>query len=167
MTPTASTSTTFSLAGQNYQLRRALPSDLDAVVGLLADDPVRRADNPAEAGRSPAYGAAFEAIDSDPAQLLAVVADEAGNVVATMQLTVIPGLARLGATRLLVEAVRVDGRLRGKGLGSAMMGWAVAEGRRRGASLIQLTSDKSRVEAHRFYEQLGFTPSHIGFKLFI
>ena len=82
-----------------------------------------------------------------------------------MQLTGIPGLARSGATRLTVEAVRVDEQLHGNGLGSAMMAWAVEEGRRRDVSLVQLTSDKARDDAHRFYERLGFTPSHVGFKL--
>ena len=93
--------------------------------------------------------------------------DHTETVVATLQLTVIPGLARMGATRLLVEAVRVDERLRGNGLGSAMMEWAIAEGRRRGAALVQLTSDRSRDAAHRFYERLGFTASHVGFKLML
>ncbi|MCC3268327.1 GNAT family N-acetyltransferase [Arthrobacter gengyunqii] len=74
---------------------------------------------------------------------------------------------RAGASRLLVGAVRVDAGLRGNGLGSAMMAWAVEEGRRRGASMVQLTSDRARDSAHRFYERLGFTPSHVGFKLFL
>ncbi|MEC5178994.1 GNAT family N-acetyltransferase [Arthrobacter sp. CG_A4] len=82
-----------------------------------------------------------------------------------MQLTFIPGLARAGATRLQIEAVRVHSGLRGNGLGGAMMTWAFAEGRRRGARLIQLTSDQSRPAAHRFYERMGFEASHLGFKL--
>ncbi|GAA4655510.1 GNAT family N-acetyltransferase [Arthrobacter cryoconiti] len=77
------------------------------------------------------------------------------------------GLSRLGATRLTVEAVRVAAKLRGIGLGSAMLDWAVAEGRRRGAALVQLTSDKKREDAHRFYERLGFAATHVGFKLFL
>ena len=82
-----------------------------------------------------------------------------------MQLTSIPGLARAGATRLQIEAVRVRAELRGNGLGGAMIAWAVAEGRRRGAGLVQLTSDQTRLDAHRFYERLGFAASHVGFKL--
>ena len=104
-------------------------------------------------------------IHADPAQLLLVVVSTENEVVATMQLTFIPGLARGGATRLQIEAVRVRSNLRSNGLGGAMITWAIAEGRRRGARLVQLTSDESRVAAHRFYERLGFEASHVGFKL--
>ena len=86
-------------------------------------------------------------------------------MVATMQLTFLPGLARRGASRMQIEAVRVDGDLRGNGIGSAMIRWAVAEAGRRGAALVQLTSDNTRLDAHRFYERLGFVQSHAGFKL--
>ena len=84
-----------------------------------------------------------------------------------MQLTFIPGLARGGATRLQIEAVRVRSDLRGNGLGGAMITWAINEGRRRGSQLIQLTSDGSRAAAHRFYERPGFEASHVGFKLLL
>ena len=84
-----------------------------------------------------------------------------------MQLTLIPGLARGGAARMQVEAVRVRDSARGHGLGSAMMHWAIQEARSRGAALVQLTSDTRREDAHRFYERLGFTASHVGFKLFL
>ena len=157
----------FTLAGENYKLRRATETDVVRIVELMADDVLRRAENPpAEAGNG-RYLDAFRSIDADPAQLLVVVDDAGSTVVATMQLTIIPGLARNGATRLLVEAVRVDARLRGNGLGTVMMQWAIAEGRRRGTSLVQLTSDKARESAHRFYGRLGFEPSHVGFKLFL
>ena len=157
----------FTLSGKNFRLRRAVESDVAPIIELLNNDPLRAAENSAASEVRASYMAAFSAIDRDPAQLLIVVADDAEKVVATMQLTVIPGLARLGATRLLVEAVRVDEKWRGNGLGSAMMGWAVKEGRLRGAALVQLTSDKAREDAHRFYERLGFTASHVGFKLFL
>ncbi len=104
-------------------------------------------------------------MDADPAHLLCVVDSPEGAVVATMQLTFLPGLARRGATRMQIEAVRVDESLRGNGLGSAMIRWAVAEAGLRGASLVQLTSDNTRSDAHRFYERLGFVQSHAGFKL--
>ncbi|MER8025646.1 GNAT family N-acetyltransferase [Glutamicibacter protophormiae] len=156
---------TFILSENKYCLRRAVEEDLNALVELLSNDPIRQAENPAASEHRAQYLNAFRAIDADPAQLLVVVLDEADVVVATMQLTVIPGLARFGATRLTVEAVRVDERLRGNGLGSEMMKWAVAEGRRRNVALVQLTSDKAREDAHRFYERLGFTASHVGFKL--
>lgn len=158
---------TFSLSKQNFRLRRAAAADVGPIVELLAADELRQEVDSAHPDRRGAYLEAFKRIDADPAQLLVAVADEQDNIVATMQLTVIPGLARAGATRLLVEAVRVDARLRGNGLGSAMMAWAAEEGRRRGAAMVQLTSDRSRGAAHRFYERLGFTPSHVGFKLFL
>ncbi|GAA1347353.1 GNAT superfamily N-acetyltransferase [Arthrobacter roseus] len=83
----------------------------------------------------------------------------------TMQLSFIPGLARAGALRAQIEAVRVHGQYRSKGLGHAMFQWAIAEARRRGCNLVQLTTDKSRSDAHRFYESLGFIASHEGLKL--
>ncbi|MBO0897398.1 MULTISPECIES: GNAT family N-acetyltransferase [Arthrobacter] len=158
---------TFTLSEQNYRLRRAGAADVRPIVELLAADELRQGEDSAEPECHGAYVEAFRRIDADPAQLLVVAANQQDKVVGTMQLTVIPGLARAGATRLLVEAVRVDAGLRGNGLGSAMMAWAVEEGRRRGASMVQLTSDRARGSAHRFYERLGFTPSHVGFKLFL
>ncbi|RAN72591.1 hypothetical protein B5P43_32155 [Bacillus sp. SRB_336] len=155
----------FPLADQHFRLRRAVESDVGPIVDLMARDQLRAAADSAAPERRAPYLAAFHAIDADPAHLLCVVDDDAGSVVATMQLTLLPGLARGGATRLQVEAVRVDDRLRGNGLGSAMMKWAVAEARHRGAALVQLTSDLSRHDAHRFYERLGFVHSHAGFKL--
>jgi GNAT superfamily N-acetyltransferase len=149
-----------------HVLRRATADDLDAVLALLADDPISAArGDRARAEDRPAYERAFEAIDRDPAQRLLVVADAAGLVVGTMQLTLIPGLARRGATRLQVEAVRVSADRRSHGLGAAMMRWAVASAAEERAALVQLTSDAARNDAHRFYERLGFEASHVGFKL--
>ena len=158
---------TLDISGGHFKLRRAVESDVEEIVELLANDAVRRAENSTAPEHQGQYLRAFRAIQADPAHLLIVVTDDRDAVVATMQLTVIPGLARFGATRLLVEAVRVENNLRGNGLGSAMMRWAIAEGKRRGVGLVQLTSDQSRTAAHRFYERLGFTASHVGFKLFI
>jgi GNAT superfamily N-acetyltransferase len=155
----------FALAGRAFQLRRAVESDVGPIVELMARDQLRAAVDSAAPERRAPYVAAFRAIDADPAHLLCVVDDAAGAVVATMQLTFLPGLARGGALRLQIEAVRVDGGLRGNGLGSEMVRWAVEEARRRGAALVQLTSDLSRHGAHRFYERLGFSHSHAGFKL--
>ena len=109
------------------------------------------------------YVRAFGALDVDAAHLL--VAETGGAVVATMQLNFIPGLARRGALRAQVEGVRVRADLRNSGLGRALVLWARSEAGRRGCALIQLTSDKQRPEAHRFYSQLGFTASHEGFTL--
>lgn len=153
------------LPGGTCTLRKANAADLESVVGLLAADPLRAAVDSMEIEDRHRYERAFQAIDGDPAQLLVVGCTPGNEIVATMQLTLIPGLARAGATRMQVEAVRVRDDFRGGGLGSAMLRWAVAEARRRGAALIQLTSDGSRAAAHRFYERLGFEASHVGFKL--
>lgn len=155
----------FALADQTFRLRRAVESDIAGIVELMAADQLRSAvDSVAPERRAP-YLAAFRAIDADPAHLLCVVEDSVGAVVGTMQLTYLPGLARGGATRAQIEAVRVSVDLRGNGLGSAMITWAVEEAGQRGATLVQLTSDNSRTDAHRFYGRLGFVKSHAGFKL--
>jgi GNAT superfamily N-acetyltransferase len=154
--------TTLSVGGVSYVVRRAARDDVPAIVALIAADQLGAA---REVGDLAPYERAFAAIDADPAQLLVVVTDEAGAVAGTLQLTVIPGLARRGALRAQIEAVRVREDLRGQGLGHALLAWAIEEARRRGCALVQLTSDKRRAEAHRFYGRLGFTASHEGFKL--
>nr|BFE68744.1 hypothetical protein GCM10020092_020450 [Actinoplanes digitatis] len=93
------------------------------------------------------------------------MADEAGAVVGTCQLTFIPSLSRRGAERMTIEAVRVRADLRGRGVGRAMMRWSLDRARERGCGLAQLTTDKRRTDAHRFYADLGFEASHEGFKL--
>ena len=113
-----------------------------------------------------AYQAAFEAIDRDPAHLL-IVAQAGHDIVATMQLSFLPGLARRGALRAQIEAVRVDEAYRNRGLGAALFTWAIDESRRRRCALVQLTTDKSRTSAHRFYERLGFAATHEGMKLLL
>ncbi|ANY10423.1 GNAT family N-acetyltransferase [Pseudonocardia sp. HH130630-07] len=129
---------------------------------MLADDPLGAGrEDPADPAP---YRAAFERIDADPSELL-LVADSAGTVVGTLQLSLLPGLARRGALRAQIEAVRVAADRRGAGLGETMVRYAADEARRRGAVLVQLTSDRSRTGAHRFYERLGFVASHEGYKL--
>jgi GNAT superfamily N-acetyltransferase len=146
-------------------LRRARLEDVPAIVALIAADQLGATrDGVRDEADLAAYTAAFRAIDADPAHVL-VVADSAGEIVGTMQLSFLPGLARRGALRAQVEAVRVAERTRGSGLGAAMMAWAIDEARRRGCALVQLTSDKSRTDAHRFYQRLGFAASHEGMKL--
>ena len=153
-----------SADGQTYDVRRAVRADVPAIVDLIAADQIGAARD-GGADLEP-YERAFDAIDGDPAQLLVVVTEPAGGaVVATLQLTVIPGLARRGSRRGQIEAVRVRADLRGRGLGQALMSWAIDEARRRGCTLIQLTSDKRREDAIRFYGRLGFTASHEGLKL--
>jgi len=143
-------------------IRRATATDVPGILALLVDDQlgVGREDL---TDLTP-YQRAFEAIDADVNQLL-VVAERNGELLGTLQLTFIPGLSRRGASRGLVEAVRVAASARGLGLGTTLMEWAVEESRARGCALVQLTSDKSRQDAHRFYTRLGFQNSHEGFKL--
>lgn len=145
----------------DLEIRRATAADVEAVVAMLADDPLgARRESPGD----PAYATAFAAIDADPRQYLAV-AVSGGEVVGTLQLTFIPGLSRRGATRALIEAVRVRADQRGSGLGRRLAEWAIETARARGAALVQLTTDASREDAHRFYERLGFQATHVGMKL--
>ncbi|HUQ61033.1 GNAT family N-acetyltransferase [Lentzea sp.] len=144
------------------KIRRAVATDVEAIVAMLADDPLgAQREKPGD----PAYLSAFEVIDADPHQYLAVAEDETGEVVGTLQLTFTSGLSRMGMTRATVEAVRVRSGQRGNGLGERMLRWAIDEARARGCGVVQLTTDASRVDAHRFYERLGFTASHVGMKL--
>lgn len=149
----------------SVDLRRAVLADVPAIVGLLADDELGRSreSDGAAADLAP-YVRAFTAIDADPAHLLVVAHDDTG-IVGTFQLSFIPGLSRQGSLRAQIEGVRVHQRFRSEGLGSAMIRWAIAEAKRRGCALVQLTTDKSRTEAHRFYERLGFRATHEGMKL--
>ncbi|MEZ0493389.1 N-acetyltransferase family protein [Kineococcus sp. TBRC 1896] len=151
---------------QDVVLRRAVEDDLTAVVGLLADDPVSTArGDRASAADEPLYRSAMLEILADPANDLLVAVDAAGEVVGTLQLTRIPGMARRGSARLLVEAVRVRSTLRSGGIGTALMRWVTdVAAPATGSALVQLTSDNSRTDAHRFYERLGFAGSHRGFK---
>lgn len=140
---------------------RATADDVPSIVALLADDPLgARREDPADTG---AYLAAFAVIDADPHQFLAVARRD-GRVVGTLQLTFVPGLSHRGATRAQVEAVRVHADERGGGLGTEMMAWAEARAREHGAAMLQLTSDATREDAHRFYERLGYAASHVGLK---
>jgi GNAT superfamily N-acetyltransferase len=164
-TRSVATLATVTAGSAQVVLRRAVPDDLAAIVALIAADQLGASrDGVRDAGDMAAYEAAFGAIDSDPAQLL-VVAEVAHRVVGTLQLTFIPGLARRGALRAQIEAVRIAESVRGDGLGSVLLGWAIEEARRRGCALVQLTTDKSRTDAHRFYQRLGFIASHEGMKL--
>lgn len=143
-------------------IRTAVADDVPAIVGMLADDPLgaqrESPDDPAP------YLAALKRLDADPNQHL-VVAVMDGRVVGTLQLSIIPGLSRRGATRSIIESVRIHADARGSGLGTRLIEWAIEESRRQNCQLVQLTSDNTRTDAHRFYERLGFTASHTGFKL--
>jgi GNAT superfamily N-acetyltransferase len=140
--------------------RSATEADLPAIVALLADDVI----GAGREGESDRYLTAFRDVSADPRNHL-VVAEVDGEVAGTLQLTYIPGLSRMGAERAQIEAVRVAAAHRGRGLGRQMITWAVDQARQRGCGLVQLTSDKRRSDAIRFYGSLGFEPTHEGLKL--
>jgi ribosomal protein S18 acetylase RimI-like enzyme len=144
--------------------RPAGPADLPRIIALLVDDTLGRAREDAADPPAPGYVAAFAAIERDPNQLLVVV-EQRGVVVGCLQLSFIPGLSHQGAWRGQIESVRIAASERGGGLGRRMFDWAIGECRTRGCRLVQLTSDKTRPDAIRFYESLGFKPSHEGMKL--
>ncbi|WP_412078371.1 N-acetyltransferase family protein [Streptomyces xanthophaeus] len=144
--------------------RTATRADLPAVLALLADED--RVVDPASVVVGEAHERAFAAIGADARNEMLVLTDDAdGVVLGCLQLTYIPGLGQNGQDRALVEAVRIRADRRGGGLGAELMELAVERARKRGCGLVQLTSDKRRTAAHRFYEHLGFARSHEGFKL--
>jgi GNAT superfamily N-acetyltransferase len=135
---------------RSVRVRKATREDVPAIVRMLADDTL---------------GATREQYaDPLPAAYWDALAEIEGAVVGTLQLTFIPGLTRLGMWRAQIEGVRVDSSRRGMRLGETMLTWAIDEARRRGCKLVQLTTDKSRPDAHRFYERLGFVATHEGLK---
>ncbi|MEU7302041.1 GNAT family N-acetyltransferase [Streptomyces sp. NPDC007189] len=146
----------------DLEIRRATVDDLPAIVAMLADDPLG-AERESPDDMTP-YRAALQRLEADPNQHL-VVAVREGRVIGTLQLTIIPGLSHRGATRALIEAVRIHADERGSGLGGQLIEWAIETSRQLDCRMVQLTSDKTRTDAHRFYERLGFTASHEGFKL--
>ncbi|MFH8881918.1 GNAT family N-acetyltransferase [Streptomyces californicus] len=146
----------------DLEIRPVTANDLAQVVAMLADDPLG-AQRESPDDLTP-YEKAFQRLADDPNQHV-VVAVREGRVVGTLQLTIVPGLSRRGATRSIIEGVRIHGDERGSGLGTQLIQWAVDESRRQDCQLVQLTSDVTREDAHRFYERLGFTASHVGFKL--
>jgi GNAT superfamily N-acetyltransferase len=155
VTPSASTL-------RRVLFRTATRADLPAVIALLADDMLGKARDFTVVDDT--YERAFAAIDADPRSLLAI-ADDDGEVIGCMQITYIPGLGRHGAERAQFEAVRIRSDRRGNGLGRQFMAWAIDQARDRGCALVQLTTDKARTDAHRFYVALGFVASHEGMKL--
>ncbi|MER7724996.1 GNAT family N-acetyltransferase [Streptomyces sp. NPDC096323] len=146
----------------DLEIRPAAVDDLAEIVAMLADDPLgAQRESPDDLAP---YLTALRRLADDRHQHV-VVAVRAERVVGTLQLTVIPGLSRRGSTRSVIEGVRVHADERGSGLGTQLIQWAVDESRRQGCQLVQLTSDATRTDAHRFYERLGFVASHVGFKL--
>ena len=146
--------------------RRATEADVPAIIAMLADDILGAARETGSPESLPKYLTAFRAIDADPNQFLLVV-ENGAEIVGTLQLTFIAGLARAGLKRGLVEAVRVARDRRGQKIGEAMIAWTLEKCRLERCGIVQLTTDKSRKDAHRFYDRLGFEPSHIGYKMML
>jgi GNAT superfamily N-acetyltransferase len=154
--------------GAAVTVRPARREEVPAIVALLADDPLGREREAASEPLPDAYWCAFDKIAAQTGNLLFVAerhGDVPGEIIGCLQLTIIPGLSRRGMTRALIEAVRVGAGARGLGVGEQMVRHAIEVARAAKCGLVQLTSDTSRVDAHRFYERLGFVASHVGFKL--
>ncbi len=144
-------------------IREATREDLPAIIALLADDVNGAKREDASLPLDPGYGAAFDAIHADPNHML-IVAERDGRVIGTLQLSFLPGLSRRGGWRGQIEAVRIASDLRSQGLGAELIDWTVTQCRARGCRMAQLTSKSDRLDAHRFYERLGWEKSHAGFK---
>jgi len=147
----------------SVSFRVASPKDLAAILSLLADDAVAQTRTGYAEAPTQAAVAAFDEIAGDPNNEL-LVGERHGELIATLQLTIIPGLSRGGMRRAQVEAVRVRADLRGQRIGERLMNYAIERARQRGCGLMQLTTDLRRAEAHRFYLRLGFEASHAGMK---
>jgi ribosomal protein S18 acetylase RimI-like enzyme len=146
----------------SVSIRPARRDDVETIVKMLADDalggPRERPEHPLPA----AYFAAFERVARDPNLALAVAEGEGGAVIGCLQLCILPGLSSQGASRGLIEDVRVASHCRGQGIGEQMVQWALAQARARGCKLVELLTHQTRVDAQRFYERLGFARSHVG-----
>lgn len=152
------------MTSQNLVFRQATRADLPSIVRMLADDELGSQRECYEDPLPESYYSAFERIEKDPNHEL-IVAEQGGQVIGTLHLIFLPSISFQGGLRSQVESVRVDKRLQSQGIGSRMMKWTIERARQRGAHVMQLTSHKTRVDAHRFYERLGFKGSHLGMKL--
>ena len=148
--------------GLQITIRPAGRDDVSAIVRMLADDPLGSARERLEEPLPPSYFEAFDKLDRDPNIQLVVAQDGEGAVVGCLQLCILPGLSSQGASRGLIEDVRVAAHCRSRGIGEAMVQWAVAEARAKGCKLVELLTHHTRVDAQRFYERLGFQRSHVG-----
>jgi ribosomal protein S18 acetylase RimI-like enzyme len=148
--------------GSQVTIRPAKRDDVGAIVGMLADDPLGSARERIEQPLPESYFKAFEALDRDPNIQLVVAQDGEGAVVGCLQLCILPGLSSQGASRGLIEDVRVASHCRGRGIGEEMVQWAVKQARAKGCKRVELLTHHTRVDAQRFYEQLGFARSHVG-----
>ena len=149
--------------------RDASPEDIATLLILSHAGDARGADTPPldpATLTDPRYRAAFDEISADPNHRL-IVAEASGEILGTLQISYLPGLPRFGMKRAILENVHIRGDQRGKGLGSDMVKWAIERSREAGCGMVQLTSNKTRLDAHRFYTKLGFEQTHEGFKLFL
>jgi ribosomal protein S18 acetylase RimI-like enzyme len=143
-------------------IRRARREDVRVIVAMLADDPLGSARERLEEPLPPSYFRAFEAVDQDSNIQLVVAEGSDGVVVGCLQLCILPGLSSQGASRALIEDVRVASHCRSRGIGEQMVQWAVSEARAKGCKLVELLTHNTRVDAQRFYARLGFARSHLG-----
>jgi ribosomal protein S18 acetylase RimI-like enzyme len=151
-------------ANSAVSIRPARRDDVGVIVEMLADDPLGSGRERIEDPLPRSYFRAFEAIEKDP-NIQFVVAEQAGAVVGCLQLCILPGLSSQGASRALIEDVRVATRCRSRGIGEQLVQWAVAQARARECRLVELLTHNTRVDAQRFYKRLGFAPSHVGMTL--
>ncbi len=145
--------------------RKATKSDLPDIIKMLADDQLGKLREDYQEPLPEKYYHAFGNIDSDPNQELMVVENVDKAIIGTLQLTFVPYLTYQGGIRAQIEAVRIRKDHRGQGIGETLFIWAINRAKERGAHLLQLTTDKKRPEALKFYEKLGFKASHEGMKL--
>ena len=143
-------------------IRRARRDDVAVIVAMLADDPLGSARERPEDPLPPCYFRAFDALEHDPNIQLVVAQDGDGAVVGCLQLCILPGLSSQGASRALIEDVRVAAHCRSRGIGEQLVQWAIAQARAEGCKLVELLTHHTRVDAQRFYKRLGFQPSHVG-----
>ena len=143
-------------------IRRARREDVGVIVAMLADDPLGGGRERIEDPLPQCYFTAFEAVDRDPNIQLVVAEDGEGAVVGCLQLCILPGLSSQGASRGLIEDVRVASHRRSSGIGEQLVQWSVTEARAHGCKVVELLTHYTRVDAQRFYERLGFARSHVG-----
>lgn len=148
-------------AASQITLRPARRDDVAAIIGMLADDHLGRARERLEDPLPNVYYDAFTRLSTDP-NIRLIVAEEGGNIVGCLQLCILPGLSSQGASRGLIEDVRVASDRRSRGIGEQLVQWAVGEAKARGCKLVELLTHHTRVDAQRFYERLGFAKSHVG-----
>jgi ribosomal protein S18 acetylase RimI-like enzyme len=145
-----------------FKIRPARSSDVAAIVAMLADDALGRGRERIEDPLPPSYLQAFERVERDPNIQLVVAEGEGGEIIGCLQLCILPGLSSQGASRGLIEDVRVASHCRGRGIGEQLVQWAVSEARSKGCRLVELLTHNTRIDAQRFYKRLGFAASHVG-----